>query len=458
MTRRRLRVLWLAALLVACSWGVSHGLLGERVHAAPTSCRYSGGGAAYSFQSFEAEQDRGTYLDALRLAASNELFPDDPDFQLPPLLVGDPAQPDPDATIPVEILYAISWIESRLTQTASQVPYGSPGPALISFDCGYGIMQVTSSFLHDGDLPSRYEALVGTHFAYNIAAGAQILAQKWNDQFFPAIGDRDPRFIESWYYALWAYNGWASMNHPADSGQNAERAAYDCRGARNGYPYQELVLGCVLNPPDVGGSSLWQARAVQLPTIGQLASEGGPLDPDIFHAGWNQIYAEIATGSDAFADMWMSLPNGSIATTDSVSPMGESDDSVRARLFGAPQVRLGAQSLELTSSQLESGAVPLEIHNDGSGLLAWRLIDIPSWLSADLEAGVALGAQPGSGQAAAPSRLELSATAAGVPEGAHEGLLRISIEHHDGRSDIQQVAISLNKRGAAFYEAGRPAS
>ena len=67
----------------------------------------------------------------------------------------------PSATIPPEILHAISWIESKANQTSIEVHYGDLGPALVSFDCGYGIMQVTSSIINDGGLPSRYEALTG---------------------------------------------------------------------------------------------------------------------------------------------------------------------------------------------------------------------------------------------------------------------------------------------------------
>ena len=43
--------------------------------AAPDSCPFSGGGAPYAFQSWEADRDRSLYLDAQRLAAHNELFP-----------------------------------------------------------------------------------------------------------------------------------------------------------------------------------------------------------------------------------------------------------------------------------------------------------------------------------------------------------------------------------------------
>ena len=95
---------------------------------------------------------------------------------------------EPDALIPDVLLHAIGWVESTLNQTAIHVPYESVGPVLISRDCAYGVMQVASAFSNHGDTPSRTEALTGTHYAYNIAAGARILIAKWNEDLIPVVG------------------------------------------------------------------------------------------------------------------------------------------------------------------------------------------------------------------------------------------------------------------------------
>ena len=219
----------LASLIALALIALTMSLSAEPAQAAPTSCPYSGGGPPFTLQSFEADKDRQLYLDALQLAASNQLFPDDEDFQLPMLTVGANRIEDPSATIPPQILYAIAWIESKIAQAPWEVDWNSLGPPLISFDCGYGIMQITSTIHNDGGLPSRYEALVGAHFAYNIAAGARILAEKWNDPFFPIVGDHDPRYVESWYYALWAYNGWAGDQPPRQPGLRSRAPAVRLR-------------------------------------------------------------------------------------------------------------------------------------------------------------------------------------------------------------------------------------
>ena len=451
-----LRYVIVASLLLAGGYGLGHWLRGEPSQAAPASCPYSGGGPPFSLQSFEADRSRQLYLDTQRLAAANQLFPDDEEFQLFTLTVGEQRVENRSAVIPVEILYAIGWIESSTNQTSIEVPYGDVGPALLSFDCGYGIMQVTSSIDNDGGLPSRYEALVGTHFAYNIAAGARILAEKWNEALYPTVGAHDPRYIESWYYALWAYNGWAAINHPFHPSNDPFRSVYRCDGARNGYPYQELVLGCIINPPKVDGRPLWNALPVSLPDLSSLSLAGEPLDLDVFHMGLDNIYLHPGGGAGApFAEMHMALPSSAQRLDQHrVAQAG----AVRARALGQPSARLDIDELELTSSQLESGNVPLQIYNDGTGLLPWLIVEAPSWLSVDVQAGVALGSGYSFSNGPQSSRLRISAAAEGVPEGSHRGHITLEFHYPDGSSTTSTIAISLDKQGAAFYEAGRPQS
>ena len=425
--------------------------------AQPAACPYSGGGPAYLFQSWEAERDRSLYLDAQRLAARNLLFPHDEDFALPPLRVGPDRVEDPSAAIPTPLLFAIGWIESSINQTAADVPYGEIGPALVSFDCGYGIMQVTSSIVNEGALPTRYESLVGAHFAYNIAAGARILAEKWNEDFFPQIGNADPSLIESWYYALWGYNGWALSNHPAGPEVDPFRAPeYACDGRRNGFPYQELVLGCAANPPLVDDRPLWDAAPVALPDLAVAAAPGGPLDPAHFYAGQNALRGAPADGAQPapFATMHMALPDFAAPYAD--PPLsGAEAQQLRQRILGEPLLRLDAEELEIDSSDAGAAGAALVIENEGSGLLAWRVARAPSWVQLNVQAGVAVGA---SAPNAGASRLVVRPAAGGVPEGEHIGELRLEAMLPNGSSLSRTVTVSLNKLGAAFYEAGTPQS
>ena len=458
MSLRTLRGLLAAALALSIGFAIGHSLGAVRTEAAPSSCPGSGGGPPFSLQSVELDRSRQTYLDALRLAGSNQLFPADEDFELPPLAVGRERTPSPTAVIPPQVLYAISWIESKINQTHIDIAYGALGPTLISHDCGYGIMQVTSSIVNDGGLPSRYEALVGTHFAYNIAAGARILAEKWNHSLFPTVGDHDPMLVESWYYALWAYNGWAGINHPAHPSNDPFRSPYQCGQARNGYPYQELVLRCIADPPRVDGRSLWDPLPVVLPDWTALSGSGQPLDLDVFFSGLDTFYVHPGGYPPPFAEMNIPLPSGA----QPVAPV-DTPSSLRRQVLGDPLVRLETGGLEagelnLTSSQLASGQAAVEIHNDGTGLLAWRVQDAPSWLGFDIQAGVAVGAGYASTDRPLPSELRIAAAAGGVHEGSHRGRITIALDWPDGTTTTSVIPISLDKRGAAFYEAGKPQS
>ena len=391
----------------------------------------------------------------MRLAAINQLAPGDPDFELPVLTVGPQRIEDRTATIPAQVLYGIAWVESHLTQADGRVPYDSQGPTLISFDCGYGVMQITSSIVHDGRLPSRYEALVASHFAYNIAAGARILVEKWNNELFPTVGENDPSYIESWYYALWAYNGWAGINHPEHPSNDPFRTPYNCGAPGNGYPYQEKVLGCIVDPPSRGGVQLWQPTPVQLPNRTSLTGAGQPLNLNVFFAGLDNLYYHPGGNPPPFAEMDMPLPGGSAR----IGPAAIGNPAaLRQQVLGVPSGRTSESELELSSSQLATGSVPLEIHNDGTGLLAWRIVEAPSWLDVDVDGGVAVGAGYRPGGRASPSVLRISAAAGGVPEGTHLGRITIAFDLPDGSSPTTTVAISLDKQGAAFYEAGRPQS
>ena len=100
--------------------------------------------------------------------------------------------------IPPHILFGIAWQESRWRQ------YNPDGSTVTNpSDGGVGIMQLTGSTAGPFD-PKR----LATDIAFNIDAGAQVLAGKWNAT--PIIGDgngsvgRDK--LENWYYSVWAYN------------------------------------------------------------------------------------------------------------------------------------------------------------------------------------------------------------------------------------------------------------
>ncbi len=64
---------------------------------------------------------------------------------------------------------------------------------------------------------------------YNIEAGADVLLNKWSMssyQSVSSVGNMDPNILENWYFALWAYNGWAQSNNPNMLSSYAKKSTY----------------------------------------------------------------------------------------------------------------------------------------------------------------------------------------------------------------------------------------
>jgi hypothetical protein len=159
------------------------------------------------------------------------------------------------AEFPCKLMPAIAMAESSIKQFCDN------GLTVISFDCGFGIMQVTSG-------AASYPGLQ-TSAATNIAAGADILAAKWNgnESFGGSFGESDPVFLESWYFATWAYNGFVYGNNPENPEHPAGRAPFNSPGSlsRGSYPYQEIVWGYLGFPQEREGEPVFAAVAVSYP-------------------------------------------------------------------------------------------------------------------------------------------------------------------------------------------------
>ncbi|MBM9504146.1 golvesin C-terminal-like domain-containing protein [Actinacidiphila acididurans] len=187
-------------------------------------------------------------------------------------------------TVPAQVFLGLLAQESNFEQASwHSLPglsgnpliadyYGSAGTVdVINYaaaDCGYGIAQVTTGMAaYDPTYSQHGKMKIAVDYEENIAAGLQILEDKWNQ--LAAAGtianNGDPSKIENWYLALWAYN---TGFHPADSSGNSGlgwtnnpvNPAYPPNRdlfLRNGYgdashpadwPYQERVLGWVEHP------------------------------------------------------------------------------------------------------------------------------------------------------------------------------------------------------------------
>jgi SbsC C-terminal domain/Transglycosylase SLT domain len=113
--------------------------------------------------------------------------------------------------IPPEILKAIAYQESGDTLKFQQ--FKNNGEPIVSSDNGIGIMQITNH-------PTAVVEDLKYDTRYNIEIGAELLKEKWSwtGDELPKINDGDPDVLENWYFAVLAYNGRSSINHPTNSG------------------------------------------------------------------------------------------------------------------------------------------------------------------------------------------------------------------------------------------------
>ncbi|MFJ9005115.1 hypothetical protein [Streptomyces canus] len=184
--------------------------------------------------------------------------------------------------VPAQIMLGVLSQESNLLQASSRAAagessnfiqggyYGNAGSVhtvnWAAADCGYGISQVTSGMAAaDTTYTAEQQQAITVDYAANIAAGLQILQDKWNQLYDKGllVNGGDPRYLENWWLALWAYNsgfnlpsatdasapwglGW--FNNPANGLYPADRkmflsSGYDDARNPNLWSYPERVLG-----------------------------------------------------------------------------------------------------------------------------------------------------------------------------------------------------------------------
>ncbi len=148
-----------------------------------------------------------------------------------------------------EVMKAITMQESTWRQfcvpTLPADVVGQSSQTIISFDCGYGIGQITSGMRTTDPTPNYDRARVASDPTYNLATGAQILADKW--RITNCVGDNQPTIVEDWYSAIWAYNGLAYSNNPSNPTYSSTRGIYNPQ-VSDSRPYQERVFGWMEHP------------------------------------------------------------------------------------------------------------------------------------------------------------------------------------------------------------------
>ncbi|HEV2377600.1 MAG TPA: DUF3990 domain-containing protein, partial [Streptosporangiaceae bacterium] len=214
-------------------------------------------------------------------------------------------------SIPREVLEGIFAQESNFAQASWHSVQGVAGnpligdyygagggyvPGVATPDCGYGVGQVTTG-MQQGAMSNFLQRKVAVDYAENVAASAQILAQKWDE--LTAVGimanGTDPATLENWYLALWDYNSGLHPNQgsgPWGLGWANNPANPDYPYNRNPFLHQDTSAGFVVSYGDAATPADW------------------PYQEKVF--GWMEVPIESSLTGDASYE-------GTIETFDQAS-------------------------------------------------------------------------------------------------------------------------------------------
>ncbi|GBD22574.1 hypothetical protein HRbin29_00210 [bacterium HR29] len=401
-----------AALLLALAVAA----LPPRAHAQswPETCGTHG---PFDFDTYEALDSRGTYNLAIQLAAEGKFFTapyrtpagETVDFSYPGVEQGPRGArlpPDPSVRVPPTIVRSIVWVESSYQMASGSVPWGGVGPALRSFDCGFGLGQVTTGMANTTGTPSAKQVLSGTHFVFNLAESVRILVSKWNaaPEYRPVAGTGDPAALEDWYFAIWSYNGFAWSNHPLNPERDPWRGeVYHCLDPEGpgyswfgygDYTYPERVYGCMRYPPKRDGQRMWEPVEFAMPRFDQ---------PDVASAFAAENWLECALYLRCEAmDYPTTIPELGVEPHPDPSP--PADPALGAALLGTPRLAVEgpASAILQTSPDGTSESVTLSVRNTGAWIGPFRVRTSAPWLRVrhpndpvgrTLDGGVAIGSE-----------------------------------------------------------------
>jgi hypothetical protein len=106
------------------------------------------------------------------------------------------------ANVPPEIVKAVASQENGAWEQ-----FEANGETNISYDGGIGLMQITETTGYTVDR-------LKNDLTYNIYAGVDKLSKNFNRSDLPSVGTKDRNALESWYFAVMAYNGTKAVNSP----------------------------------------------------------------------------------------------------------------------------------------------------------------------------------------------------------------------------------------------------
>jgi hypothetical protein len=408
-------------------------------HSGANACGVAG---PFDFDTLEAESYTVDYGKAIDLAVEGKAISfnysvagDPVDLRYQGLVSGPRNARLPVSTqlrVPPSVYKSTVWIEANWNHAAAKVPFGGVGPILTSFDCGYGLGQITTGMSNNTNTASARQGIIGTHYLFNLAEGVRIMADKWNSapRFRPVAGKGDPTAIEDWYFAIWSYNGFAFSNHPLNPGLDPLRGGkasspifhcYDLDAesivlvdgkiafGRGSFTYPENVYGCMRNPPKMeippakDKVRMWPAQEFFMPDFSRK-EVAAAFDPQNFLDCQEAGFAGGCPLMD-FPTSWPDDPetkdvNEERKTHRDGSP--PADAALVSKFLGSPQFQYtGATEFTLTAySDGTATEGIVVVRNVGTWIAPFRIRSTVPWIvvrhpgdpaTRTLDGGVAIG-------------------------------------------------------------------
>jgi hypothetical protein len=285
-------------------------------------------------------------------------------------------------------------------------------------DCGYGATQVTTGMAVAAGqavyTPTQQLAIT-VDYAANIAAGLQVLQDKWNQlkQLNVVPSNADPAKIENWWFALWAYNsGWHAAgsdasgmyglgwtNNMANEDYPPDRAGFLDNGyadakTPNHWSYPERVLGwavhALLRLDWIAGvygpayrTATWAAGASPTrPPLGTFCTVDNQCDMSQIH---HPTGYPADKGSHCLRDDLQCWWHQSVTWVNCQSSCGTEALAYRP---GSPEPSSGAATLykpdcnaagELPSNALVVDDVAAPVHTETTCTKTWSNSGMMSW-------------------------------------------------------------------------------
>nr|WP_272508385.1 S-layer homology domain-containing protein [Paenisporosarcina quisquiliarum] len=136
--------------------------------------------------------------------------------------------------IPPEIVKSVATKESGQWKQ-----FNLDGTPVMAPDGGIGLMQITTTAGYNVDL-------LKSDLAYNIYAGVEMLNTNFINKNLPSIGEMKREELQSWYFAVMAYNGIKPKNSPL----------YQDSGLTNTVAYQEGVFSLLYSAYELSNVNL----------------------------------------------------------------------------------------------------------------------------------------------------------------------------------------------------------